>query len=122
MKYYIQNVGGVELDRELSTLESSGSQIWKHEQMKCLDRQGKPITRNLWEVPKDVMEKVVRMGRSSGFQFFQFILYKCEEGNLPRDYFSSMFQIRIDPFKQARRNHRKKLPVGVIRGSQLAGA
>jgi hypothetical protein len=120
MKYYIENVGGSELDQAIGSLRNNGTPIWEHPGMKCLDRRGSQIIRNLWEVPRDVSDKIQRMARNSGFQF---VVYRSVGDELPRDHVNFSFPVRIDPFKKTRRiRHRIGLPKGVFRGSRLMGA
>jgi len=118
-KCYIENVGGSNLDTSISELMANDSRICEHPNMLCLDRRGNRIHRNLWEVPKEIAEKIQRMAKTSGFQF---ILYRCEGDRLPRDYMDFSIPVRTDPFREIRKARRKIGLSKVFKGSRLLGA
>jgi len=109
MKYYIENLGSQTLGDQLMELQTAGMQISEHPQTTCLDRRGNKIARNLYEVPKNIIDRLYRMARSSGFQF---AIYRQISENLPKEYYSVVVPLINDAFKDFRsRRGRRKLAI-----------
>ena len=116
-RWYIENLGDQTLGDRIMELAADDSGISERLGMKCLDRRGNHIKRNLYEVPVNVRNQIMRMARKAGFQF---VIYRQIGENLPKEYFSQLTPVRINPFKEARAQRRKlKWPAGVVSGSSL---
>jgi hypothetical protein len=119
-KYYIENLGSQTLGDEIMALNlDGGANITEHHDMECLDRSGKTIKRNLYEVPAEVRDKIIRM--KAGFQF---AIYRQVRDSLPREYYTVMVPVRPQVFRHIpRHGHRVRavMPPGVLTGSNLFG-
>ncbi len=115
--YYIENLGDQNLDAWLAELQTNDSSIEDCPAKACLDRQGKPITRNLRRIPVPVRDKIVRMTDAG----FQFALYAGNLGVPPQEYFRREVALTSDPFAVAKNRRKGKVVLlrSVFRGAHL---
>lgn len=121
MVYYIENLGDQTLGDELSRLENDGANVTPHPQMACLNRRGIPQKRDLYEVPVDVRDRIIRMAKTAGYTYAIYSRNRAVVGSQPKEFIAQIVPARVDLFKVARARRRRlgKLPAGVVRGSSL---
>ena len=102
--FFIENLGDSTLDSRLMEMETGGAPVFPHLDMRCIDRSGHPIKRNLYEVPVHIRDKVVNMRLTSGFQF---AVYKRTDPDVPpHEYYSWPAKVQVNPFKAVHKNRR----------------